>query len=295
VGCGYLGTAIAADLLARDRQTTVVEKDPAAPCPPGAELIREDFARWDPAISGALFDWVIVACGPNAAAGAESRSAWLAGFDQGLDRLAGAPPRKLALVSCGQVYGQQDGSAVKESSPAAPSTGAGQALLAMEQSALKRVQAGLPVVVLRAGEIYGPGRLPRMDQLIRRETRIARRGHGHLNVIHRDDLVAATLAVLERGRAGEIYNAVDSEPVTEARFYSWLAETLGVSTPAMTAGDAEGTEQGDSMGNNCRISNRRLTMELGCRLKYPDFRQGFTAEIKRLTDAGLLEIEPEPR
>jgi hypothetical protein len=36
-------------------------------------------------------------------------------------------------------------------------------------------------------------------------------------------------------------------------------------------------------------------MELGYRFRYPTFRQGYTAEIKRLTDAGLLPIEPEPR
>jgi hypothetical protein len=39
---------------------------------------------------------------------------------------------------------------------------------------------------------------------------------------------------------------------------------------------------------NKKVSNRRLRMELGCALRYPTFRQGYTAEIKRLEDAGLL-------
>ena len=34
--------------------------------------------------------------------------------------------------------------------------------------------------------------------------------------------------------------------------------------------------------------NRKLKMELGCQLKYPTFRQGYTAEIQRLQDAGQL-------
>ena len=38
-----------------------------------------------------------------------------------------------------------------------------------------------------------------------------------------------------------------------------------------------------------KVSNRRLRMELGCPLRYPTFRQGYTAEIKRLQDAGELE------
>jgi hypothetical protein len=36
-------------------------------------------------------------------------------------------------------------------------------------------------------------------------------------------------------------------------------------------------------------------MELGYQFKYPTFRQGFTAEIIRLQQAGLLNLEPEPR
>jgi hypothetical protein len=36
-------------------------------------------------------------------------------------------------------------------------------------------------------------------------------------------------------------------------------------------------------------------MELGCVLKYPTFRQGYTAEIQRLQDAGQLNLDPEPR
>jgi hypothetical protein len=37
-----------------------------------------------------------------------------------------------------------------------------------------------------------------------------------------------------------------------------------------------------------KVSNRRLRMELGCAFRYPTFRQGYTAEIQRLEDAGEL-------
>jgi hypothetical protein len=36
------------------------------------------------------------------------------------------------------------------------------------------------------------------------------------------------------------------------------------------------------------VSNRKLRMELGCVLRYPTFRQGYTAEVQRLQDAGEL-------
>jgi hypothetical protein len=31
-----------------------------------------------------------------------------------------------------------------------------------------------------------------------------------------------------------------------------------------------------------RVSNRKLKMEMGCQLRYPNFRAGLTAEIQRL-------------
>jgi hypothetical protein len=44
-----------------------------------------------------------------------------------------------------------------------------------------------------------------------------------------------------------------------------------------------------------KVQNRKMKVELGVQLKYPTFRQGYTAEIKRLEDSGELNIEPEAR
>jgi hypothetical protein len=38
-----------------------------------------------------------------------------------------------------------------------------------------------------------------------------------------------------------------------------------------------------------------MKIELGLQLKYPTFRQGYTAEIRRLESEGQLNIDPEPR
>src|SRR6185295_1960275 len=114
-----------------------------------------------------------------------------------------------------------------------------------------------------------------------------------LNMIHRDDLVNAILAALVNGRSGEVYNAVDDEPVAQIHFFRWLAETLGKSMPPF-ATEEENASRKRGLTQK-KVSNRKLRMELGVPLKYPTFRQGYTAEIKRLGDAGLLRIEPDPR
>jgi len=46
---------------------------------------------------------------------------------------------------------------------------------------------------------------------------------------------------------------------------------------------------------NKRVQNRRIKMELGYAFKYPNFRQGYTAEILRLERAGLLDVQLEKR
>ena len=55
-------------------------------------------------------------------------------------------------------------------------------------------------------------------------------------MIHRDDLVGCIIAALKSGRPGEIYNAVDDEPVSQTNFFQWLAEDARQIAAAVRAG-----------------------------------------------------------
>ena len=112
-------------------------------------------------------------------------------------------------------------------------------------------------------------------------------------MIHVDDLVGIIVTSLKSGRPGEVYNAVDDEPVMQVHFFRWLSETLGKWMPPFSSEDHEEARKRGL--TNKKVLNRKLKMELGCQLKYPTFRQGYTAEIQRLDRAGLLDIEPEAR
>jgi nucleoside-diphosphate-sugar epimerase len=110
------------------------------------------------------------------------------------------------------------------------------------------------------------------------------KGDRWLNMIHRDDLVGSLIAALKAGRVGEVYNTVDDEPVTQLAFFRWLSETLGRDLPPF--GPPE-TESDRKRGlTNKKVSNRKLKMELGYRFQHPTFRQGYTAEIRRLDAQG---------
>ncbi len=116
-------------------------------------------------------------------------------------------------------------------------------------------------------------------------------GHGErlINMIHRDDVVLSIMAALKSGRPGEIYNVCDDEPVPQIHFFRWLSETLALAMPPFVKEDGAGPRK--RAPTHKKVSNRKLRMELGCALHYPTFRQGYTAEIKRMDEAGELDLK----
>ena len=61
-------------------------------------------------------------------------------------------------------------------------------------------------------------------------------GSRFLNMIHRDDVIGCIIAALKSGRAGEIYNAVDDEPVSQWNFFEWLARIARQISATVRAG-----------------------------------------------------------
>ncbi len=83
---------------------------------------------------------------------------------------------------------------------------------------------------------------------------------------------------------GEVYNVVDDEPVSQLTLFHWLSERLGRGMPPSGQGDAVVNRKRGS--SNKRISNRKLTRQLGYSLRYPTFREGFEAELRGMQQSG---------
>ncbi len=153
--------------------------------------------------------------------------------------------------------------------------------------------ARFPAVILRVAGIYGPDRGHWFKQFLKNEARIEGDGSRFLNMIHRDDLIGGIIAALKSGRLGEIYNAVDDEPVSQVNFFQWLAAAVGkYPPPSVPENPVENRKRGVT---NKRVLNRRLKMELGYQFKYPNFRKGYSAELLRLERAGELHVTPDER
>ncbi len=298
VGCGYVGLPLGAELARQGHDVFGVRRSAEAQAElkaAGVTLCVADVTQPEElAKLPGPFDWVVNCVSSSKGGGEEYRRVYLDGTRNLIAWLARSPPRKLVYTSSTSVYGQVDGSLVKENSPAEPASETSNVLVLAEKLLLEATAAGkVPGVVLRAAGIYGPGRGHLFQQYLRNEARMSGKGERIINMIHRDDLVGVIVAALKSGRAGEIYNAVDDEPVPQIHFYRWLSETLGKWMPPSVA-EEENSERKRGVTHK-KVSNRKLKMELGYRFLYPTFRQGYTAEITRMERAGLLDIRPESR
>jgi len=283
VGCGYVGLPLGAALAKEGHEVTGIRRTllsenelRAAGINPLIADITQAEALAELAVA---YDWV-VNCVSSSHGGAEDyRRVYVQGLRNLVDWLGTAPIRKFVYTSSTSVYGQTDGSIVTEASPAEPAGETAQVLVEAENVLLEAAQQSeFPAVILRVAGIYGPERGHWFKQYLRGEAVIEGRGQRNLNMIHRDDAVGAIIAALKSGRAGEIYNAVDDEPVTQIDFFQWLSTRLSRDLPPYEIEHRESARK--RAATNKRVSNLKLKRELGYCFKYPDFRQGYEGEIR---------------
>ncbi len=109
------------------------------------------------------------------------------------------------------------------------------AVKSMESQVLDAAARGvIEGIVLRYGLFYGPSN-PGTQELLTlvRKRRLPRFRHdgGRLPFIHLDDAVSATLAALDRGSSGRLYNVVDDEPTSFSNVISEMAALTGSPRP----------------------------------------------------------------
>ncbi len=291
IGCGYVGLPLGAGLVRLGHEVCGVTRSARNHAALKAGSIQPfiaDIAQRPELDNLPLpFDWVVNTVSSSQGGIEAYKQVYWQGTRHLIDWLAAAPPKKFVYTSSTSVYGQTDGSQVKESSPAEPVSETGRVLAATEKLLLDAArEKKFPAIILRVAGIYGPERGHLFLQYLKDEARMAGRGGGLLNMIHRDDVVNCIIAALKNGHAGEVYNAVDDEPVPQIHFFRWLSETLGKNMPPF--GDELASAGRKRAVTNKKVLNRKLKAELGHQFKYPTFRQGYTAEIQRLRDAGLL-------
>jgi nucleoside-diphosphate-sugar epimerase len=149
-----------------------------------------------------------------------------------------------------------------------------------EQLVAADAQGTIEAVVLRYGMTYGPenaSTLAMIEMLRKRRLPLVRGAKGIGSFIHTEDVATATIAALERGRRGAIYNIVDDEPVALNDYLSALAQAIGAPRPLVAPRWL--VRLAAPLAANIALarqplSNARARRELGWQPRYPSYHEG---------------------
>jgi nucleoside-diphosphate-sugar epimerase len=188
----------------------------------------------------------------------------------------------IGYISSTGVYGDAKGEWVDESSILRPATTINQRRVAIESAWLKLYEVNsLPIVIFRCVGIYGPGRNILISVKLGRSKRIEK--HGLVfSRIHVDDLAQTLEASMLKPMPGEIYNVSDDQPSSPAEVVEYACSLLNVKPPPLIP--YESAELSDMARGfyetNKRVSNKKIKVDLGICLEYPDYKVGLNALLK---------------
>jgi nucleoside-diphosphate-sugar epimerase len=124
VGCGYVGLPLGAELARLGHEVFGIRRNTGAEAklkaadiqPLIADITRPETLAKQPR----EFDWVVNCVASRGGSAEDYRRIYLQGTRHLLEWLAPSPPKKFVYTSSTSVYGQTDGSLVKETSPTEP-------------------------------------------------------------------------------------------------------------------------------------------------------------------------------
>jgi len=149
-------------------------------------------------------------------------------------------------------------------------------------------------IALRYGGFYGAPNDGWGDLVRQGKFPIVGKGGGVFSWIHLDDAAAATVLALDHDGPA-VYNIVDDEPAPVREWLPALAQAVGAKPPRHFPAWLARVLAGEAaviMGTQVRgASNAKAKRELGWRLRYPSWRQGFPAAYS----ATRVADRPTPR
>jgi nucleoside-diphosphate-sugar epimerase len=142
--------------------------------------------------------------------------------------------RRLVHMSSSSVYGMALGRSADESFPLSPFADPYPVTKAAADKAVQRMIAedGLPAVIVRPDQIFGPGdhlHFGRMaDRLLGGRGVVVGKGHNALPLVYITDIVHGLLLALDHERAvGQAFNITNDRPLTQEQFLRAIAREVG--------------------------------------------------------------------
>ncbi|VFP84548.1 Protein YeeZ [Candidatus Erwinia haradaeae] len=162
----------------------------------------------------------------------------------------------IVFTSSISVYGTRS-EIVNENTGLSPKSVAGNILREVENWLCQTT--GIVVDILRLSGLVGPNRHP--GYFLAGKKELENGSHG-VNLVHRDDVIAAIILLLKDGIGGRIYNLSASKHPARNEFYPYASMQLGLKPPTFTT---------PSRGRHGKIiDGSKICRELGLVYLYSD-------------------------
>ena len=228
LGCGWYGKALAVSLL----QNGIAVKGSATSVEKLASLAAEgispylvqfdaDIDNFDPAFFEG--DILVIAIPPKLRKG--ETAAFLPKIRQIIRAILQHQVKKVIYISSTGVYGDQNAE-VDELSDPQPDTESGMKLLEADQ--LFQNETAFKTTIIRFGGLIGPGRHPGRFFAGKKDVP---NGLAPVNLIHLEDCVGITTAVIKKDAFGYLFNACSPDHPQKALFYYEAARKGGFAVP----------------------------------------------------------------
>jgi nucleoside-diphosphate-sugar epimerase len=284
-GCGYLGRRVAQRWLNDGAEVCAITRSQDRATLLAADGLRTIVADINNPQAFAELpaaETVLVAVGYDRTEGRSIHDVYVGGLRTILNALPEDTGRLIYISSTG-VYGQGNDEWVDEQSPCEPTREGGRAALDAEEL-LRSHALGERAIILRMAGLYGPGRIPRQDDIAAGRP-IAVPTGGYLNLIHVDDATDIVLLAERRAEAPTTYVVSDGQPVLRSEYFSDLARLLDAPSPKFSMAP-DNSPAAQRAASSKRVCNRRLIEELGARLKYPTCAEGLASALAEEDGAG---------
>lgn len=228
LGCGWYGLELAKNLLtagyAVKGSSTTTEKLhilSEAGIQPYLVDFQQDKEHYDPDFFET--DLLLISIPPKRSSQEQHT------FCQKIAGIAAAAERHLVkqviFISSTAVYGDHN-MEISSSSPAAPDTASGKAMLEAEQ--LLTSQRSFTTTILRFSGLIGPGRNP--GRFFAGKQNIPN-GQAPVNLVHLKDCVGFSIALLKKQSFGHIYNVCSPDHPSRQEFYGKAAQVSNLPLP----------------------------------------------------------------
>ncbi len=189
-------------------------------------------------------------------------------------------PRVVAQSYASNRYAREGGPAKTEEEPLDPAPPAAMRESVAAMNHLDRAVTDAGGIALRYGGFYGDPDDALVGAIRSRKFPVVGDGGGVTSFIHLDDAAAATVLALDHDGPA-IYNIVDDEPAPIRVLLPEVAKIMGAKKPMRFPGFVARLVAGEAMVIIATESrggvNTKAKEELGWKLRYPSWRQGFAA------------------